>query len=69
MAKCAQFSAELHITATLQLIGSLDTMLRFLESPGPGLWLGHLGGRGSSRGTVLNCVEQDNSGQKKGRYP
>lgn len=50
MVKGAQFSAELHITAALQLVGSLDTILGFLESPGPGQWLGHLGSRGSSRG-------------------
>lgn len=54
--KGAQFSAELHITATLLLVGSLGTVLRSLESPGPGPWLDHL----DSRSTVLNCTEQDN---------
>lgn len=61
MVKGVQFSAELHIMATLQLVGSLGTVLRFPESPALAQWLGHLG----SGSTVLNCTEQDN-GSKRG---
>lgn len=60
----AQFSAEHLSVPTLQLVGSLDTVLMFLQSPGFRLWpswpdhyLLFL--------TFLSCTEQANSGPEK----